>query len=61
MISGQHDGFPAYEVFVGRPDGERQLTYGFDPRKTGNTPFDLYGDVFERAKLYCQNRRGRSL
>jgi Protein of unknown function (DUF3238) len=36
-LSGKHDGFPAYEVFV---DGK--LMYSHDPRDTGERPESLF-------------------
>ena len=44
-VSGQHDGFPAYEVQVIRPNsGNTSITvYEHDPRKTGDGGQSLYG------------------
>ena len=44
-ISGQHDGFPAYEVFAVREgDDKEQKIYSHDPRDTGQTGLSLYGE-----------------
>jgi RHS repeat-associated protein len=44
-FSGQHDGFPAYEVEVIRPEsgGTSTLVYKHDPDKTGDGLQSLYG------------------
>lgn len=44
-VSGQHDGFPAYEIIVQRPDSGNvsRTVYLHDPNKTGDGPQSLYG------------------
>jgi len=43
-ITGQHDGFPAYEVFAVREgDDKEQRIYSHDPRDTGQTGLSLFG------------------
>ena len=44
-VSGQHDGFPAYEVEVTRPNsgGTSTIVYKHDPRETGDGGQSLYG------------------
>ncbi|HEY9404529.1 MAG TPA: RHS repeat-associated core domain-containing protein, partial [Pyrinomonadaceae bacterium] len=44
-VSGQHDGYPAFEVEVIRPEsgGTSTLVYKHDPDKTGDGPQSLYG------------------
>ena len=42
-VVADHDSYPAYEVIIQRPDSGNTSTvvYEFDPRKNGNTPWDL--------------------
>jgi hypothetical protein len=43
-VTGGHDQFPAYEIFVNRfeqPNSKSTLVYGYDPRKTGTTGWSL--------------------
>ncbi len=43
-IAGQHDGFPAYEVFAVREgDDKEQKIYSHNPRDTGQTGLSLFG------------------
>ena len=43
-INGQHDGFPAYEVFAVREgDAREQKIYAHDPRDTSQTGLSLFG------------------
>jgi RHS repeat-associated protein len=42
-INGTHDGFPAYELQINRPEaGTTTITNLHDPNKTGDTPRALY-------------------
>jgi hypothetical protein len=47
-ISGRHDGFPAYEVYVGSSTGTHRL-YTYDPRTTGDTPRALFPPMEKTA------------
>ena len=53
-VSGQHDGFPAYEIIVQRPDSGNvsQTVYLHDPNKTGDGPQSLYGS----GEYYIKDR-----
>jgi RHS repeat-associated protein len=44
-VLGQHDGFPAYEIEIARPEsgGSSTVVYQHDPNKTGDGPQSLYG------------------
>ena len=44
--AGNHDGFPAYELYV-----QEILIYGYDPRKTGETPWSLVGSADIKADV----------
>ena len=50
-VSGSHDGYPAYEIIVIRPDsGNASATvYTYDPRTTGETPWALNGGMDKTA------------
>jgi RHS repeat-associated protein len=44
-LSGQHDGFLAYEIVVERPESgnKSETVYKHDPNETGDGPASLYG------------------
>lgn len=43
VISGAHDGFPAYEILVTRRGWDKpQVIYSHDPRETGQTLLSLF-------------------
>jgi RHS repeat-associated protein len=45
VVTGEHDGYPGYEVIIERPetkDKNGKLVYGHDPRATGQTPGSLF-------------------
>jgi len=41
-LTGTHDGFPAYEIYVYREGKEPKLLYGHNPQITGEGVFSLY-------------------
>ncbi|GIU83015.1 MAG: hypothetical protein KatS3mg006_2079 [Pyrinomonadaceae bacterium] len=43
-VSGEHDGFPAYEIIIERPESGdvSEEVYRYDPRETGQTPWSLF-------------------
>jgi RHS repeat-associated protein len=44
-VSGQHDGYPAYEIIVQRPESGNTSTtvYSYNPNDTGKGPWSLWG------------------
>jgi RHS repeat-associated protein len=60
-VSGQHDGFPAYEVLIVRPesgDNAEHLVYGYDSRTTGQTAASLLPPAEVEVKKQCVQRPG---
>lgn len=45
-VSGTHDGFPAYEVYI---NGKR--AYSYDPTSTVKSPFNLINSIFPQIKV----------
>lgn len=43
-VKGQHDAFPAYELYV-----QKRLVYSFDPASVGTTPGDLLPAPFGKT------------
>lgn len=64
-VTGQHDGFPAYEIIVERPESGNTATtvYSHDPRPTGQTPLSLAGSgefqASQEAVIQSDPRRRR--
>ena len=42
IIIGEHDGFPAYEIYISSDGGTGQALYTYDPRTEGNSPTALF-------------------
>ena len=60
-VNGQHDGFPAYEILIVRPetgDNTERVVYGHDPRTTGQTALSLAGSGEFEAKKKCVQKPG---
>jgi RHS repeat-associated protein len=60
-VNGQHDGFPAYEILIVRPetgDNTERVVYGHDPRTTGQTALSLAGGGEFEAKKKCVQKPG---
>ncbi len=48
-VSGKHDGFPAYEVYVTANGGAGVPVYTYDPRTAGKGPGALCGEPDQTA------------
>src|SRR6185503_14312264 len=60
-VNGQHDGFPAYEILIVRPetgDNTERVVYGHDPRATGQTALSLAGGGEFEVKKKCVQKPG---
>ncbi|MCG7408570.1 DUF3238 domain-containing protein [Paenibacillus sp. ACRRX] len=44
-VVGEHDGYPAHEIYKRVDNGTPVKIYTHDPRKTGDTPLSLGGDM----------------
>jgi hypothetical protein len=60
-VLGQHDGFPAYEIEVIRPDsgGTSTKVHQHDPNKTGDGPQSLYGsgEYYPEVKVVIEPKK----
>ena len=60
-VLGEHDGFPAYEIEVIRPDsgGTSTKVYQHDPNKTGDGPQSLYGsgEYYPEVKVVIEPKK----
>lgn len=60
-VLGQHDGFPAYEIEVIRPDsgGTSTKVYQHDPNKTGDGPQSLSGsgEYYPEVKVVIEPKK----
>ena len=60
-VNGHHDGFPAYEILIVRPetgDNSEKLVYGHDPRTTGQSALSLAPPAEFEAKKKCVQKPG---
>ena len=58
-VNGDHDGFPAYEVLIVRPetgDNTERLVFSHDPRTTGQTAGSLIPPMEFKANSQCTQK-----